>query len=182
MTSVQDILAVRYDRRALAALHAGGYTLTPDALAGCRYRGHALGMPAWVEALTWRIFRKTFHRDPVSGALRGWNVRIAQDGPDRPDIPLQRRGETFAFGFYAVAPHPAGRGVLLDYGRGGNPRLDPSGAIRSHLVALDEGGCELLLGWTSAEVGPLCVRTPSFFLLEHDGPLDEVIAPPRAPA
>ena len=50
-------------------------------------RGTSLGLPALVEKLTWKTFQKTFYRDPRTGRLLGWNVRLEQDGLDAPSRP-----------------------------------------------------------------------------------------------
>ena len=46
-------------------------------------RGISLGLPAWVERLSWKKFAKAFHRDPRTQRLRGWNVRIEQGALQR---------------------------------------------------------------------------------------------------
>jgi hypothetical protein len=66
------------DRRGLAAALAAGHPIDERALDDTRYRGISLGLPRAVETLTWKTFAKTFHRDPESGKLRGWNLRLEQ--------------------------------------------------------------------------------------------------------
>ena len=76
------------------------------------------------------------------------------------------------YGFYRVARvDPAARdnhylhALLLDYGRGGNPRLDPTRGLRDYLVRVDPGDDDLFLGKAYYAGGPL--RVPiSFFVLE----------------
>ena len=48
-----------------------------EAIADTTYTGVDLSMPALFHRLFWRSFRKTFHRDPASGVLRGasWMTR-----------------------------------------------------------------------------------------------------------
>jgi len=146
-----DLLAMR--RPQLAAALRGGHPIDPAALDDTAYRGISLGLPRWAERLSWKTFQKTFHRDPGSGALRGWNVRVEQRGLDAASVALVRRGEPFTFGPYVV---------------------------RDPIVALNEGSVELLLGWSYVDLGLLRVPTPSFFLLEREGPLAHVVAAPRA--
>jgi hypothetical protein len=174
------------DRRTLRDLLAGGHPVDPDALAGWQYRGTSLGMPAFVDQLAWKTFVKAFHRDLGAGFVRGWNVRIAQTGLLGPIEPLVKGGRPFTFGhFRVVDPHgyrmPPGcdRGLLLDYGLGGNPALDPTRRLRDPIVALNAGSADLLLGWSYLDLGLFNVPTPSFFTLERHEPVAE---PVRAPA
>ena len=174
-------------RRELADLLRGGYAVAPEALAGYEYRGVSLGLPRWVERLSWKTFVKVFHQDTAAGAVRGWNVRIVQ-GPVAYDYaPVQRGGAPLCFGHFQVRPLEPGRdrggsraGVLLDYGRGGNARLDPTRWLRDPVVALEGGSARLLLGWTYVALPGLRLSTPSFFSLERGGPASHVARPPRS--
>lgn len=166
-----DVLAL--DRAGLAALLAHGHAIDPAALDDSQYRGISLGLPPLVEALTWKTFRKTFHRDPATGRLRGWNVRLAQTGLDGPARPGR------AFGHYEVTalgptPRPCGPGLLLDYRAGSR---GPLGRLRDPLVAIHAGSVELLLGWSYLQVGRRQLATPSYFLLVREGRLASVVAP-----
>ena len=52
-------------RLSLDGLHrllADGHAVDADALAGTQYRGVSLGVPKWVERLSWTKFRKSFRR------------------------------------------------------------------------------------------------------------------------
>jgi len=170
------------------ALHerlAEGHALPPEALDDTEYRGVSLGLPAWVEGLTWSKFRKCFHRDP-SGLLRGWNVRLEQNGLDAPDVPMTKKGAPFTFGHYEVVstrgypmPRRRGRavychrGLLLDYGRGDNPP-GMLRYLRDPVVAVNAGDPTLLLGWSYLDFGVFQASTPSFFTLQKSGPLSHV--------
>lgn len=149
---------------------AEGHPIEPTELDDSRYRGISLGLPAFIEALTWKTFEKTFHRDPQSGQLRGWNVRLEQTGWDDPPVPKQKGGQPWTFGHYDVRPtvHP-GQPLMLDYGSRRNFLLDPTRLVRDPLVALDEGSATWLLGRSDLAGG---LRTPSYFLLERVGPLE----------
>jgi hypothetical protein len=161
-----------------------GHAIDPTTLDNLAYRGISLGLPAWVESLTWKKFRKTFYRDPATGELRGWNVRLKQNGLDAADEPLLRKGTQFTFGHYAVTDGsdrrmPAGTdgGLLIDYGRSTrNPRLDFTRLLRDPVVALQPGDSSVLLGWSYVEFGPFNVSTPSYFLLVDPLPIDHVPA------
>ena len=174
------------DRRALLELMQAGHPIDPAALDDSEYRGISLGLPAPVVALTWRKFMKTFHREPRTGVLRGWNVRVEQDGDDAPVTPQLRRGRERCFGHYQVVrpvgyamPTPMYQGLLIDYGLGGNSPLDPASRARDPLVALNPGSAELLLGCTYLDLGRRTVMTPSFFTLERVGSLRRVEPRPR---
>lgn len=173
-------------RELAEALHAG-HPIDPAALDDTEYRGTSLGLPKWLERLTWTKFRKTFHRDHRTRALRGWNVRLVQDGLDAPDRPMTGRdGRAVTFGHYeVVSPEghrvpKGGRGLLIHYGRGGNGALSPLNRVRDPLVAVHEGNADLLLGWSYVDVGLMRIGTPSFFTLERAGSLSEVVDPPHA--
>ena len=170
---------------ALRRLLADGGPIPTEHLAGSAFLGVSLGIPHWVERFAWTTFLKCFLAQSSTGAVRGWNVRLRQTGWEGPVEPLRRRdGEVFSFGHFAVvaperkAPAGCGAGLLLDYGQGGNRRLDPLARLRDPLVAL--AGSDLLLGWSYLDLG-VSVPTPSFFVLRRRGPLDHEAHPPRAP-
>lgn len=174
-------------RRELMQVLRSGHAIDPSALDDTEYRGTSLGLGAALERLTWKKFRKTFHRDPETGHLRGWNVRLVQDGLEAPDTPRTRGGTPVTFGHYRVVspeghrlPFPTA-GLLIHYGLAGNRRLDPLNRARDPLVAVRKGDPSLLLGWSYFDWG-LIVGTPSFFTLELAGPLTRVVAPPRPPS
>jgi len=174
--NAHDFLSLSRD--ALRDLLVAGHPIDPSALDDSEYRGVSLGLPSPLVKLTWLTFRKTFHRD--RGALRGWNVRMEQTGLDGARKPmLGRDGKPRCFGFYGVRdgreypnmPVAAQHGLVIDYGLGENPRLDPIRRGRDPLVALERGSVERLLGWTYLDVGVGRVGTPSYFLLEREGAL-----------
>lgn len=167
----------------LAQQLAAGHPIDPSALDDTEYRGVSLGVSELVKKLSWVKFRKCFHRDPATGELRGWNVRLQQNGVEAPDLPMMRRGRPRAFGHYAVVP-PRGypmpkwkgkplychQGLMLDYakGRSNPPHLR---LLRDPIVAVRPGDASLLLGWSYLDLGLLRLPTPSFFTLERSGPL-----------
>jgi hypothetical protein len=179
---VDDLRAL--SPRALRRLVAEGHPIGPGALDGTAYFGVSLGIPHWVERFAWTTFVKTFFRDPDTGALRGWNVRIEQTGLEGAvEYKRTTEGEPQAWGFFEVvpareggAPRDVDQGLLIDYGRGGNGRLDPISRIRDPLVALAPGDPSYLLGASYAVLG-LKFMTPSYFLLHRPRPLDHVAAP-----
>jgi hypothetical protein len=174
---------LRLSRSELAAMLTRGHPIDPNALDDTEYRGVSLGLPAPIVALSWLTFVKTFHRDPITRRLRGWNVRVEQTGIDGPVIPMRTGGRPTCFGHYEVgdargcgAPIPCEQGLLIDYGRGSHGRFDPMRRARDPIVALEAGSTERLLGWTYLAIGSRRVGTPSFFLLERRGALTHVEA------
>jgi hypothetical protein len=157
----------RAGRAELAALLSAGHPIDPDDLAGSEYRGVSLGLPRLVERLTWKKFAKAFYRDPRTGRVCGFNLRVQQDDLDRPCTPLLRRGRPVTFGRFAVSRARSGRGVELDYREAG--RASPLSILRDPLVALRPGECDLLLGRSDLALGPLRVATPTYFSLERAG-------------
>lgn len=178
------------DNRALRAIMESGHALSGDDLAGWEYRGVALGLPAFVERWTWKTFVKAFWRDEGAEHVRGWNVRVVQDGqaptPLQGSGPLtlafkQKQGKPFSFGEYRVTPLPSrlpfavAAGVLLDYGLE-TGLLDSMHLVRDPLVAINPGDPTQLLGWTYLQLGPLQLPTPSWFTLERMRPVSHVHA------
>jgi hypothetical protein len=170
MIDVDTYLAL--DGRGLREALAAGFPVAPVAVEGSRYRGLSLGLPAVLDRLLWKTFEKTFHRD-ASGTLRGWNVRVEQTGWEGELRPRVRRGQPWTFGHYVV--HDRGDHLELDYGQGANPRLDPTRLARDPLVAVVEGDATWLLGATDVALPGTRLRTPSYFLLRREGPLEHVV-------
>ena len=156
-------------RRELARVMARGRAFDPETVAGWTYRGLTLGLPALVERLTWTKFAKAFLRDPEATSVRGWNVRIEQDGLDRPWRPQLRDGAPVTFGDFVVAITPGG--VVLDY------RVDrtPLRVLRDPIVALDDAA-DVLIGRSLVQLGPATLGTPAYFVLERDHPVDHARA------
>ena len=185
-TTLQDLMCM--NGRQLHDVLLAGHPLDPSALEETQYLGVDLSLPGWARKLLWHTFRKTFHRDPESGVLRGWNVRMEQMGIDGARVPMTRRGVPMTFGHYRVADagsyaFPRGyRGAhFLDYGAGGNTFFDLGRLGFTPLVAVNEGSQELLLGWEVFRFGPWMLPLPLYWALRLDGPLDGVVAPPRTP-
>lgn len=157
-----------------------GHAVDPAAIEGWVYRGTSLGLPSIVERLTWKTFQKTFYRDPSTGRLLGWNVRLEQDGIDAPSRPKLRHGRPVTEWSYEVidprgVPMPPGfdRGLVIDYGRGENPPVTMR-FMKDPLVALEEGNADVLLGVSYAVIGGRALETPTYFTLEREHPIDYV--------
>lgn len=159
---------------ALAARLRGGARLDPALLDGWVYRGISLGLPRWLERVTWTKFAKAFTREP-GGARRGWNIRCEQDALDRPW--RARRGgggpdgAEVTFGPFVVVDGPGG--VVLDYGVPGASLALRT--LRDPLVAIGDSGGEaggpVVLGRSLVVVGGRTLGTPSYFVLERDRPV-----------
>ena len=158
-------------RRALERGHA----VDPRALDDTEYTGISLALPKLVERLTWKTFTKTFHRDPATGDLRGWNVRMEQTGIDGPAVPRTKNGVPWTWGHYRVYATdraPYARGLLIDYGVRSNDLV--TRRMRDPLVAVREGDPNVLLGVSYLDFGWFRVLTPTFFMLVRRGPLSRI--------
>jgi len=158
-----------------------GHPVDPKAIEGFAYRGTALGLPGFVEKLTWKTFQKTFYRDPETGRLVGWNVRLHQDGVDAKSRPLTKDGKPVCVWNYEViepagVPMPRGfdRGLVIDYSRAKNPALETVRWMKDPLVALSPGNYDELIGVSYAVVAGGCIETPTYFTLEREHPIDYV--------
>lgn len=184
---------LRADLAELRRRLVDGRAVDPRALEGFSYRGTSLGLPRVVERLTWQTFQKTFWRHPGSGRLLGWNVRLQQDGLDAPSRPkVTRAGEPRTTWHYQVlraeeAPLPNGwprdlrHGLIIDYGRATNQLADTVRFVKDPLVDVGDGSGDVLLGVSVATLLGLVVETPTYFLLERDGPISFVPARARDP-
>jgi hypothetical protein len=183
---IDDVL--RMGHNDLWAIMQAAAPLDLDALAETSYTGIDLSMPKLFHTLAWKYFRKTFHRDPRSGVLRGWNVKVEQTGCDAPPAPkLDGKGKPRTFGHYEVRSaaglsFPRGwRGShYLDYRDAGNDFFDwPARAGYCPLVSVNAGSSELLLGWEVFNVHGVQVPIRDFWLLKREGPLAASDVVPR---
>ena len=187
MYTLSDVLAL--DADGLFAIMQAAHPLDEAAIADTSYTGIDLSMPALFHRLFWKSFRKTFHRDPVSGRLRGWNVKVEQTGWDTPPAPKRDRGGApITFGHYEVR---GARGLTfprgwegshyLDYRDAGNCTFDfPANRGYCPLVQVNAGNADLLLGWEVFRLGAVNVPIRDFWVLVREGPLapSDVVAPP----
>lgn len=164
--------------RALHRVLERGHPIEPTALDDTEYHGVALGNPRFVEWLSWKTFKKVFRRDPDTGALRGWNVAVQQQGAHGPFVDRRRGDERVTYWHYGVRPAGGyrtpgryGFGLMIDYGLGERGALNPQRRIRDPLVSLSIDGPELLLGYSYVDLGLVQVPTPTFFALVRGGPL-----------
>jgi len=167
----------RLGGKALETVFLRGLTPDLDQLAGWEFRG--TNTPDFTKVLGIKKFIKGFYRR--DGEVWGYNTPVVQNDIRAPWIARPSESAPRRFGFYRVAPvDPTSRdnhylhAVLLDYGRGDNPRTDPSRTLRDYLVQVDPGNPDLYLGKAYVAAGPLRVPT-SFFIIErfHRG-IDEI--------
>lgn len=168
-------------RRVLRQHIVEGYPVDPKAIEGFAYRGTSLGLPGFVEKLTWKTFQKTFYRDEATGRLVGWNVRLHQDGLDAESRPLLENGRPVCVWNYEViapggVPMPRGfdRGLIIDYSLAKNPTFDTVRLMKDPLVALSPDSNDELIGVSYAVIGGVCIETPTYFTLEREGRIDYV--------
>lgn len=163
----------------LEALLRSGLPFDVETLGDSLWHGYSLAMAAPVFKLFGR-FGKAFVRDPVSGRIRGWNVRMRQ-GVDA-WTPALFRGRAVTYGHYEVIDEPQGplsdlypNAFMIDYGKGGNRSWDPLALVRDWVVAVDD---DVLVGRMYLSLGGRQVATPSYFGLVRGGALTELVVPP----
>lgn len=184
--TLDDLVAM--DAAALDRTMKNGHPIDEAVIAEREYDGVSLNLPALVERMTWTKFCKVFHRDE-DGTLRGWNCKVDQTPLTEPWVLTRGNdGQPITYGHYRVVPcdgyrmpRPYDGGLMLDYGLGGNPRTDPTGAVRDPIVAVNEGDSTLLLGWSYVDAKIAKVGTPSFFALRRGVALSHVVPPPVTP-
>ena len=162
----------------LRAAIVNGFPVDPKQLEGFAYRGTNLLHPRFARAFSWVTFQKTFWRDPASGRLFGWNVRLEQDGIDAPSRPKLKHGAPRSEWFYeviapdgVVMPRGFDRGLVIDYARGAKPNGPFMRLAKDPLVSLSADSCDELLGVTYLTVGGVAIETPTYFTLVRDAPL-----------
>jgi len=150
----------------------GGFMPAMEDLEGWEFRGY--NVHPFTRLLGIRKFKKGFVRDPGNPhSLQGYNVKVKQNSLLDPWLDIIRKGEPIHHGFFKVSPvDPAQRdnvyprSLLLDYGAGRNPMLDPSKLLRDYLVQVMAGDRDLYLG--RATLALSIERVPvGFFVLER---------------
>ncbi len=168
------------------AILRAAHPIPRDELGDSAYTGVDLSLPPLATRLLWKTFRKTFVRDPDTGQIRGWNVRVEQTGWERATVPrVDSSGRQLTFGHYLLRSARAERFPrgwkgedFLDYGTAGNAAFDPARLGWCPLVAVNEGSAELLLGWEVFKVGGMFVPLPDYWALRKEGPVGVVVEPP----
>ncbi len=173
--------------RELHAIMDAAHPIDPEAMAGRQYLGTDLSMPPLGHKLLWQTFRKAFVLDEEHGDVRGWNVRMEQRGIHGPQVPQRRKdGLPKAFAHYRVRsaagirwPRGWHGAHYLDYSIAGNPFIE--GLAFTPVVAVNEGRCDLVLGWELFKIGRRFVAPPMYWAIRDDGPVDAIVEPRRPP-
>jgi hypothetical protein len=141
-----------------------------ESLAGWEFRG--MNHPRWARLAGIKKFMKGFYWES-DDVLHGYNCPVIQNANEADWVFKGSAEDPGRFGYYQVAPVDARakdnyylNSVLLDYGKGGNKRLDPSQNLRDYLIQVDEDNPDIYLGKAYYAVGPLRLST-NFFLLER---------------
>lgn len=172
----------------VAEVFRNGYPIKTEDLPNTQYLGIDLTGPGWFHKFFWKTFRKTFYKDPETGVLRGWNVKLEQTGwQNRTIAKKDSKGNELAFGHYHVCsakgkkfPHGWQGADYLDYGIAGNAFFDVAQLGYCPIVAVNEGSTELLLGWEVFKIGGLFIPLSDYWLLKRDGALQVVQQPANA--
>ena len=103
----------------------------------------------------------------VNGQVYGDNIEVNQNSGDWAPIRDQRTGDIKRQGKFLVQQPrgigPFRHGVVLNYSKGGNRKLDPANLISDQLVKLDDNH---MLGRATAKFGP--IRIPlAYFVLQR---------------
>ena len=161
----------KLSRSQLHHLMLQGHPIDPRELAGWAYHGVSLGLPRWLERVTWKTFTKAFVYD--AGYVRGWNIKMKQTGEAGPRIPITKNREPKVFGAFDVQAkdrhelrNEFPEALVLNYG---TPKNSDFGlrTLRDPLVAIKEGDSTLLLGCSWLRVSGRNFPTPSYFTLER---------------
>lgn len=146
---------------------------TPDVrkLIGYQFKGYnTLDLTT---VLGFRKFKKGFFAEEepkhARASIWGYNMDVQQNGLGEPWIPKDKA----PYGFYRVYPVDPGEkdnllpnALLLNYGQGKNPAVDPSGFLRDYLVQVDPENDDLLLGKAYVALGSFRLFV-SYFVLER---------------
>ncbi len=154
---------------------------SPDvrSLAGWEFKGYnSLDLTA---ILGFRKFKKGFYSTtPPSHAaerIRGYNVKVRQNGIAEPWEAVMSGGHPVRHGFYDVYPVDPGEkdnlysnALLINYDCGRNPAYDPSRFLRDYLVQVYPDNPDLLLGKAFVAFGPWRPAVSYFILERHNQP------------
>ena len=141
-----------------------------ESLLGFEWRGYNI---SWrTRLLGIQKFIKGFFQE--EDRVEGYNIRVQQNGIDKPWLYRTAPETPKRFGFYSVARVDSAsadnfypEAILLDYGASPrNPSYSIERLLRDYLVQPEPDNSDLLLGKAYLALGPL--RLPSnFFVLER---------------
>lgn len=180
----QLALAREADDRTRAEIMHAGVAPAFDELAGWEFAGLNTGRLPGLAGV--RKFMKGFYLGPPRAhgpkglaqpdrdrPLQGYNIPVRQNGIEAAHEPKPSAQTPKRFGFYRVYRVEPGQpfdrypnALMLDYGLGGNPALDPSRVLRDYLVQVYPDDPTLLLGHAfAAAPGKPAL---SFFVLRRE--------------
>jgi hypothetical protein len=170
LPSVAQLRLEQTPMHELERIFVRGVQPSLDDLVGWEFRGvnhMPLNVLPFAQLVGIKKFVKGFFRTET-GAVMGYNSPVARNALDgRWNVAPKK------FGYYTVDPvDPTARdnkylhAVLLNYGKGKNPALDPSQVLRDYVVQVDKDNPDLFLGKAYGAIGPLRIPT-SFFILER---------------
>ena len=160
----------------LDQVFAAGSPPEAAAITGFEFRG--FNHPKTASMLGIRKFIKVFYLDEERRPF-GCNTPVVQNGLGAEWIHRPSADSPKRYAFFQVLPSGAD-GLLLDYGRGGNPPYDVSNILRDYLVRPDAGNDDLLLGKAFFVVAGTRL-THSYFIIERSRPLPDAAALARRP-
>ena len=150
---------------------AAGRPPEAAAITGFEFRG--FNHPKAASILGIRKFIKVFFLDEERRPF-GCNTPVAQNGLGAEWVHRPSADNPKRYAFFQVLPG-GGDGLLLDYGRGGNPPYDVSTILRDYLVRPDPGNDDLLLGKAFFVVAGARLAH-SYFIIERSRPLPDAAA------
>ena len=170
LPSVAQLRLEQTSMRDLEKIFVRGSMPNLDDLVGWEFRGvnhMPLNVLPVAQILGIKKFVKGFFKTE-DGRVMGYNSPVARNALDGRWNVVEKQ-----FGYYEVAPVDATsrdnkylHAVLLDYGKGGNPTLDPTQVLRDYVVQVDPKNPNLFLGKAYGAFGPLRIPT-NFFILER---------------
>ena len=141
-----------------------------DDLVGWEFRGvnhMPLNFIPFAQLVGIKKFVKGFFKTE-DGRVMGYNRPVGRNALDG-----RWKVADKMFGYYEVAPVDATardnfylHSVLLNYGKGKNPALDPTQVLRDYVVQVDKDNPDLYLGKAYGAFGPVRIPT-NFFILER---------------
>jgi hypothetical protein len=155
----------------LDRVFAAGSPPETAAITGFEFRG--FNHPRATAMLGIRKFVKAFYLDE-SGRPFGCNTPVVQNGLGAEWIHRPTADNPKRYAFFQVLAGEAD-GLLLDYGRGGNPPWDVSNILRDYLVRPDAGNDDLLLGKAFFVVAGTRLAH-SYFIIERSRPIPDAAA------
>jgi len=180
---LEDLLSMKGPQ--LHQLLETGTPPDPAALVDRQWLGSDLSMPWIGHKVLWQTFRKTFVRDEVRGDVRGWNVKLEQRGTRGRQVPRRNRdGSEKTFAHYRIRngekidwPRGLRCSTYLDYTIAGSPF--PENLAFTPIVSVNGDDNDLILGWEIFKVGPRLIAPSMYWAIRPDGPLAQIVDPPR---